>query len=308
MLGTRQRLDEECRRELLSVVRGKVLLDVPMSQHTTFGLGGPADAWVEPADEKDLGTVLNFCAQKGAERFVLGQGTNLLVRDGGIRGVVVRLCQERFREIRIEGNRVTAGAGVPNTRLVEALKTAGLSGLEFIYGIPGCVGGGIAMNAGAHGSCFADHLVEITAMDSLGKARTIPRSALDFEYRTLRNLKGAIVLQAVFDLQIQTPERISARVTEFLEIRNVTQPKGSSPGCVFKNPAGQSAGKIIDSLGLKGLRVGGVWVSHLHGNFLLNNRKASSREVIELIEKIRGQVLARTGIFLETEVKIVGEE
>ena len=308
MLGTNQRLDQDCRRELVSLVNGKVLFDAPMNQHTTFGLGGPADAWLEPSDDQDLSNTLAFCRQKGIDRFIVGQGTNLLVRDGGIRGIVIRLSSSRFREVRLEGRSVIAGAGLPNTRLLETLKMAELSGLEFICGIPGCVGGGVAMNAGAHGSCFADRLSEIKVMDPTGAVRAIPRSRMDFEYRNLRNLNDSIVLNATFDLEDETRELISARVSELLEIRNATQPKGSSPGCVFKNPAGQSAGRIIDTLGLKGLRVGGAWVSHLHGNFILNDRKARSREVIELIEKIRTEVLARVGIHLETEIKVIGEE
>ena len=308
MLGTKPSLDLESRRELASLIRGKVRFDVPMSQHTTFGVGGLADAWTEPADEKDLANILDFCHSNGMERFILGHGTNLLVRDGGIRGIVIRLCADRFREIRIEGGRVIAGAGTPNTRLIDALKAAGLSGLEFICGIPGCVGGGVAMNAGAHGSCFADWLSEITIMEnSAGTVRTIPRNKMDFEYRNVRNLGDAIVLNATFDLKREAKGKISARVSELLEIRNTTQPKGSSPGCVFKNPAGQSAGYIIDSLGLKGLRVGGAWVSNLHGNFILNDRKASSRDILELIEKIRNAVFERAGIRLETEIKVVGE-
>ena len=307
MLLTKQHLDLDCRRELQSLGRGKVQFDLPMSQHTTFGVGGPADAWVEPADRADLAAILAFCNQKGVGWFVMGQGTNLLVTDRGIRGVVLRLSAAAFRKVEIDGTRVVAGAGASNARLLDALKEAGLSGMEFVCGIPGCVGGGVAMNAGAHGSCFADRIREIAVMEPSGKVRAISRDAMDFTYRGLRNLGDALVLSAALELESEARDRIQTRLGELLEIRNATQPKGSSPGCVFKNPAGQSAGKVIDSLGLKGTRVGGAWISDLHGNFILNDRTASSREVIELIEKVRTDVLARTGIHLETEVKIVGE-
>lgn len=307
MLSVKEPLDLDLRGELQSLARGKVFFDVPMSQHTTFGVGGPADAWVEPENAAELAAILAFCAQKGVARYVVGQGTNLLVKDGGIRGVVLRLRSDVFRAVKVEGTRVTAGAGLSNTKFLEALKSAELSGMEFICGIPGGVGGGVMMNAGAHGGCFADKLAEISVMDADGKIRVIPRNVLQFEYRSLRNMGDAIVLSATFDLQKDARDRIQARAAAMLETRNATQPKGSNPGCVFKNPAGQSAGKIIDTLGLKGLRVGGACVSTVHGNFIMNDRTASSVQVLELIEKVRAEVLARTGIHLETEVKILGD-
>ena len=307
MLSVKEPLDLECRRELQVLVQGKILFDVAMGPHTTFGVGGPADVWIEPENESDLARVLAFCEQRGIARYVIGQGTNLLVKDGGIRGIVLRLRSPFFRSFTVEGIRVTAGTGLSNTKFLEALKSAELAGMEFICGIPGGVGGGVVMNAGALGGCYEDRLAEIRVMDSTGKVRRMGRDALQFEYRRLRNLGDAIVLSATFDLAKDARDRIAARAAEMLEIRNATQPKGSNPGCVFKNPVEQSAGKIIDTLGLKGLRVGGACVSTLHGNFILNDRKASSSHVLELIEKIQAEVLARMGIHLETEVKILGD-
>ncbi len=307
MLTTKEHLDSIVCRDLQAQVSGRLLFDVPMSQHTTFGLGGPADAWVEPKDSADLARVLDYCRSNGIAVTVVGQGTNLLVRDGGVRGIVLRLCSEGFRSIRIDGNRVKVGAGMSNTKLLDALKTAGLGGMEFACGIPGCVGGGVAMNAGAHGSSYADWLVEIEVMDGAGRVAVVTRAELDFSYRALRNVGENIILSATLDLERKNESSVQHRVQELLGIRNATQPKGSSPGCVFKNPAGQSAGKLIDSLGLKGTRVGGAWVSDLHGNFILNDRTATSRQVVELIEIVRTQVWQRAGIFLETEVKIIGE-
>ncbi len=308
MLVTKLPMENGMREELASLVKGKLLFDVSMSQHTTFGVGGLADVWVEPAGVEDLGRILDFCLSKGLDRYVVGQGTNMLVRDGGIRGVVIRLADAAFRQVQIQGTRVVAGAGMPNMRFLDALRSAELGGLEFICGIPGGVGGGVLMNAGAHAQCIADWLTEITLMDSRGHVRSIPRSELDFEYRHLKNVGDSVIVSAAFSLHADAKENISSKVAQMLEIRNATQPKGSSPGCVFKNPAGMSAGKLIDTLGLKGLRVGGAWVSSLHGNFILNDRTASCKQVIELIEKVRAEVLARSGIRLETEVKIIGEE
>ncbi len=307
MLTTNDAWSVADREELRGIVRGAMRFDVPMRHHTTFGIGGPADAWVEPADAEDLARVLDFCRLKGAGVFVIGQGTNLLVTDLGIRGVVLRLCQPWFRLVYAEGGLVTAGAGASNAKLLESLKEASLGGMEFICGIPGGVGGGIAMNAGAHDGCFAQFLEHVVVMDREGRVRQREKKDLDFSYRSLRNLGDDIVLRALFSLKADSRDAIDARVSEFLRHRNAVQPKGSGPGCVFKNPNGQSAGKLIDSLGLKGRRVGGAWVSERHGNFILNDKSATSAQVLELIETVRAEVLARSGIALETEVKIVGE-
>ncbi len=307
MLTTKDTWSVADREELRGIVRGVVRFDASMRHHTTFGIGGPADAWVEPADAQDLARVLDFCRLKGAGVFVIGQGTNLLVTDRGIRGVVLRLCQPWFRLVYAEGGLVTAGAGASNAKLLELLKESSLGGMEYICGIPGGVGGGIAMNAGAHEGCFAEFLDHIVVMDRQGRVRQREKKDLDFSYRSLRNLGDDIVVRAVFSLRPDSRDAIDARVAEFLLHRNAVQPKGSGPGCVFKNPNGQSAGKLIDSLGLKGRRVGGAWVSERHGNFILNDKSATSAQVLELIEAVRAEVLARSGIALETEVKIVGE-
>ncbi len=308
MLLTRERPAVDACERLTTLVKGTVRFDVPMSRHTTLGIGGPADVWVEPADANDLSAVLAFCREHHWPWFVLGNGSNLLVQDGGVRGVVLSLCSGAFREIHVVQTRVRAGAGVANARLLERLTQEELGGMEYLCGIPGTVGGGVAMNAGAHGNCFADCIEAVTVMDTLGFVRELGRRDMCFEHRRWSNRNEAIVLEAVFNCSRIPLEQIRSRVQELWTLRRNSQPSGRSAGCVFKNSQGVSAGKIIDSLGLKGLRMGDARVSDRHANFIVNDGSARGADVLALIHKVRGEVFRQTGVRLDNEVIVMGEE
>ncbi len=280
----------------------------PLAKRTTLRVGGPAEIYVEPASEADLAEVVKFCAARDVKIFMLGRGSNLLIRDGGIRGVVISLAQPAFSAIEIVGERLRAGAGAKLKQLAVAAKHAGLSGLEFLEGIPGSVGGALRMNAGAMGRATIDALETLRVMDPTGAASDLAASAVKVEYRQCALLKNHIALGAVFMGRVAPSEEIERRMKTYSQKRWDTQPAAASAGCCFKNPADIPAGRLIDELGLKGTRVGGAMVSHEHGNFIVNDGSASARDVLELIAVLICRVQTERGITLLTEVEIVGED
>ena len=280
----------------------------PLAKRTTLRVGGPAEIYVEPASEADLATVLKFCAAHGMGFFVLGRGSNLLVRDGGIRGVVIHLSPAVFSAIEIVGERLRCGAGAKLKHVAVEAKRAGLSGVEFLEGIPGSVGGALRMNAGAMGSETFAAVESLRVMDHAGNVRELTAAEAQAGYRSCGLLKNHIALGAVFKGRTATPEEVEQRMKSFSQKRWTSQPAAPSAGCCFKNPAEIPAGRLIDELGLKGLRVGGAMVSHEHGNFIVNDGSATARDVLELIALLRARAKAMRGIELQTEVEIVGED
>jgi UDP-N-acetylenolpyruvoylglucosamine reductase len=282
--------------------------DEPMAKHTTLRVGGPADLYVEPANEADLAAILNFCSERGLKFFILGRGSNLIVRDGGFRGVVICLSSREFSRIEIDGPRLRAGAGAKQKNVAVEAKRAGLSGVEFLEGIPGSIGGALRMNAGAMGGETFNAVESVRVMDFAGNIRELTPSEMSVSYRSCATLKNHVVLGAVFRCTPAPREEIEARMKAFSEKRWSSQPAAPSAGCMFKNPAAIPAGKLIDELGLKGTKIGGARVSLEHGNFLVNDGNATAKDVLNLIELLRAKALAERGVELSPEVEILGED
>jgi UDP-N-acetylenolpyruvoylglucosamine reductase len=278
-----------------------------LASRTTLRVGGSADFYAEPASEADLTRLLQVCEAAALPFFVLGRGSNLLIRDGGIRGLVICLAQPHFSRIEITGYRLHCGAGAKLKQVSVLAKQSQLTGLEFLEGIPGTVGGALRMNAGAMGGWTFDVVESVRYMDYSGQAHEEPAAGMKVEYRSCPLFKENIALGAVLKAQPASREVVEKRMKAFSQKRWDTQPAAPSAGCIFKNPATIPAGKLIDELGLKGTRVGGAAVSDEHGNFIINDGNATARDVLELIEVIRQKARSERGIDLETEVEIVGE-
>jgi UDP-N-acetylenolpyruvoylglucosamine reductase len=281
--------------------------DEPLAPRTTLRVGGPADWFVEPASENDLAAVLGHCSERGLPVFVLGRGSNLLVKDGGVRGVVVSLVHPFFSRIEPAGPELHCWAGARLKRVAVEAKRHGIADLEFLEGIPGSVGGALRMNAGAMGGAIFDSVVSVRMMDFTGRIHQRTPAEMEVKYRGCLTLKTHIALSALLRGRPGVREDIERRMAELSRKRWASQPAAPSAGCIFKNPASIPAGKLIDELGLKGTRLGGAVVSLEHGNFLVNDGTATARDVLELIELIRSRARAERGIDLEPEVEIVGE-
>jgi len=286
---------------------GKVRLYEPLSKHTTLRVGGPAQFWVEPQTENTFAELIRFCRDENLPLFVMGRGSNLLVRDGGLRGVVVHPCGGDFDKIEVNGSEITAGVGAKLREVAYAAKTAGIGGLEWMEGIPGAVGGGLRMNAGAMGAQTFENVVRVRYLDANGEAHTKTRDELDVHYRNFPLLEKNFAVSAVFRGQPAPLEEIVRKLEASQEKRRTSQPAAKSAGCIFKNPDSCPAGKLIDELGLKNSRIGKARVSEVHGNFIVNDGGATAAEMLELIDRIKATARAKRGIELETEVQIVGE-
>ena len=297
-------------RELTAHTSGKTFIRThePLAKHTTLRVGGPADVYVCPPDESDLAIILKLCKERGVPFFILGRGSNLLVRDGGFRGVVICLLRPEFDKIEIIGERIQCRAGAKLKNVAVEARRNGLSGLEFLEGIPGTVGGALRMNAGAMGSQTFDAVEFVRLMDYDGNIYEMTPQEMEVGYRICGALKNHIALAAVFKCKTFPREEIEVRMKSFSEKRWGSQPAAPSAGCIFKNPASIPAGKLIQDLGLKGTSVGGALVSNEHGNFIINDGKATARNVLDLIEILKAKAKAERGIELHTEVEIVGED
>jgi UDP-N-acetylenolpyruvoylglucosamine reductase len=281
--------------------------DEPMAKHTTLRVGGPADVYVEPATEGDLAAVLKFCGARGRKFFLLGRGSNLVVRDGGFRGVVICLGHENFSRVAIDGERIRCGAGAKQKAVAVEAKRHGLSGVEFLEGIPGSIGGALRMNAGAMGGETFNAVESVRVMDFGGGIRELKPSEMSVTYRCCATLKNHIALSAVFKCTAQPRAEIEQRMKGYNEKRWSSQPAAPSAGCMFKNPAGVPAGRLIEELGLKGTFVGGAMVSVEHGNFIVNGGMATAQDVLELIARLQAKAKAERGVELHTEVEVIGE-
>lgn len=284
-----------------------VIRNETLARRTTMRVGGKADLYVEPATEEDVARLLVFCGEHQLPLFVLGRGSNLLIRDGGVRGVVMSLAGPYFSRLQVVGDRMVCGAGVKLKAVAVEARRHGLAGLEFLEGIPGSVGGALRMNAGAMGSWIFDVVETIRFIDRQGRVHERPAAEVHVEYRGCPLLQSHIALGAVLRGERAAPERIQERMQAFNARRWETQPAQPSAGCVFKNPPSVPAGKLIEELGLKGTRVGGAVVSEVHGNFIVNDGGATAQDVLNLIEIIKERARSMRGIELETEVEIIGD-
>jgi UDP-N-acetylmuramate--alanine ligase len=281
--------------------------DEPLAKRTTLRVGGTADLYAEPGSEEDLAELLRFARERSVPLVILGRGSNLLVRDGGVRGLVICLAQPCFSKIHVAGTRLGCGAGARLKAIAVEARRLSLTGLEFLEGIPGSLGGAMRMNAGAMGSWLFDVIETIRFMDRAGAVRECRASEVAVEYRGCPLFKDHIALGAVLEGQPAAAEAIQARMESFSRKRWESQPNQPSAGCIFKNPKSISAGRLIDELGLKGTRVGGAVVSKVHANFIVNDGHATAQDVLSLIEVIRERARTARDIELETEVQILGE-
>jgi UDP-N-acetylmuramate dehydrogenase len=286
---------------------GTVLADEPMARHTTWRVGGPADLFIEPADLDDLLRTLELLKSAGVPWMVVGAGSNLLVKDGGIRGAVLYL--KRFRQLDIETTgRVTAGGGLPLMTLIRETTAVGLAGLEALAGIPGTVGGGVAMNAGAGGQQLAD-VVESAVLTGPAGIECWTKGQLQFAYRSSALDRERILISAVMQFRRGEVVELAAAVQQQLvQRRSAQRVGGPNAGSVFKNPPGHSAWKLIEAAGMRGAVIGGAKVAEQHANFIVNGGQARAQDILALIERIRKQVRVASGIELEPEVRIVGAD
>jgi UDP-N-acetylmuramate--L-alanine ligase/UDP-N-acetylenolpyruvoylglucosamine reductase len=274
---------------------------------TTLKVGGPADMFVVPGHCDDLAATLKWAKAHHVPLTLLGRGSNLLIKDKGIRGLVVSLSHETFSEISLEGDRLVCGAGTRLKQLTEVARKNGLAGLEFLEGIPGCVGGALRMNAGAMSRETFGVVEQMTTMDRDGNLHVWKASEVATHYRRCPLLTKHIALSAVFKGTPSEPETVKRTMDDYCQRRKGSQPIASSAGCMFKNPENIPAGKLIDELGLKGTRIGDAMISEVHGNFIVNLGDARSSDVITLIELVKDRAKSNRGIDLEVEVQVVGE-
>ncbi len=286
----------------------RVFTDEPMKQHTTFKIGGPADYFLVPESGEEVGEIIKICKQTDIPYFILGNGSNLLVGDGGYRGAVIQIYRN-MSAVTTEGTTITAQAGALLSSVAAAAKNASLTGFEFAGGIPGTVGGAAVMNAGAYGGEMKDVLVEVTVMDADGNIFTIPAEKLELGYRTsIIKKAGYIVLEAKIRLKEGDQEAIRERMKELTIQRTTKQPlEFPSAGSTFKRPEGYFAGKLVMDSGLRGYQVGGARVSEKHCGFVINAGGATAKDVRTLMENVRDIVYEKYGVTLEPEVKFLGE-
>ena len=292
-----------------------VLFDEPMSRHTTFRIGGPADALITVKTEQEIRNLVLWAGERDYPVVILGAGSNLLVRDGGIRGLTLKLAGD-FEVIQLipqangSGATVRSGAAVLLRRLAKYAIDEGLAGLSFGLGIPGTVGGALRMNAGAWGGCMADSTSSIRVLDRRGEVVSRDREQLRFSYRRLELEEGAIILSSQFKLLSKDHKALQQEAVRMQKRRKATQPLSlPSAGSVFRNPLEEKpAGELIDQAGMKGLRVGGAEVSTVHANFIVNRGHAKASDVLTLMSQIQEAIHERFGVALEPEVTIIGQE
>jgi UDP-N-acetylmuramate--L-alanine ligase/UDP-N-acetylenolpyruvoylglucosamine reductase len=305
--GHRLAADLKMRDTLQSVMGiGRIKLYEPLSKHTTMRIGGPAQFWVEPESEEGFADLVRHCFDENIPLMVIGRGSNLLVRDGGIPGVVAHLSRGDFQRHEVNGTEITAGVGVKFKQLSALARSASISGFEWMEGIPGNLGGGLRMNAGAMGIQTFDQIVRVRFCDQDGNIFTRTPEEIDVHYRSVPMLRTNYALSAVIAGNPGTQEEIDATIAGSVAKRRSSQPIAASAGCIFKNPSEIPAGRLIEELGLKNFSVGNARVSEIHGNFIVNDGGATSEDVLTLIKEIQTAAQRTRGIELETEVQITG--
>ena len=291
------------------IAKDSILLDEPMSRHTTFRVGGPADFFVTPKAKEEVRDVIRICKEAGMPYYIIGNGSNLLVSDAGYRGVIVQIYKE-MNEVKVEGDLVKAQAGALLSGIAAKALGAELSGFEFASGIPGTIGGACVMNAGAYGGEMKDVLESVTVLTGEGKIIELGRNELELGYRTsVIAKKGYIVLGAVLKLERGDGEKIKTYMDELKEKRVTKQPlEYPSAGSTFKRPEGYFAGNLIEDAGLRGFQVGGAQVSEKHCGFVINRDHATAADIMELMRQVQIRVKENSGVDLEPEVKRLGDE
>lgn len=293
-------------KAVMPELRGRLLANETLAPFTWFRVGGPAQVLFTPADANDLAYFLRRLPAD-LPVTVIGVGSNLIVRDGGVPGIVIRLAPRAFGEVKAEGDIVTAGTAALDKRVAEVAASANLAGLEFLFGIPGTIGGALRMNAGANGGETKDILVEAIAIDRSGETRLFNNAEMKFTYRASGVDPSLIFTAARFRGTPSAPEAIRARMAEVQAHRETAQPiREKTGGSTFKNPPGHSAWKLVDSAGCRGLKVGGALVSEMHCNFLINTGDATAEDIETLGETVRARVKASSGIELQWEIKRIG--
>jgi len=288
-------------------LRGRLLANESLAPLTWFRVGGPAQILFTPADENDLAYFLSKLP-KEIPVCVVGVGSNLIVRDGGVEGVVIRLSPKGFGEVKAEGDTIRAGAAVLDKRVAEVAAVANIGGLEFYFGIPGTIGGALRMNAGANGGETKDVLVEATGISRDGKNHAFSNADMKFVYRNSGIDPSVIFTSALFRGKIADTESIRARMNEVQNHRETAQPiREKTGGSTFKNPPGHSAWKLVDAAGCRGLKVGGAQVSEMHCNFLINTGDATGHDIETLGETVRARVKEHSGVELRWEIKRIGK-
>ena len=305
--GNRLAQDLKMRDALQSVMgAGRIKLYEPLSKHTTMRIGGPAQFWVEPESEEGFADLVRYCFDENIPLMVIGRGSNLLVRDGGIPGVVAHLSRGDFQRHEVNGTEITAGVGVKFKQLSALARSASITGFEWMEGIPGNLGGGLRMNAGAMGIQTFDQVVRVRFCDQDGNIFTRTPKEMDVHYRSVPMLRTNYALSAVIAGNPGTQTEIDATIAGSLAKRRSSQPIAASAGCIFKNPSEIPAGRLIEELGLKNFSVGHARVSEIHANFIVNDGGATSEDVLTLIKEIQTAAQRTRGIELETEVQITG--
>lgn len=291
------------------IAKDSILIDEPMSRHTTFRVGGPADFFVTPKAKEEVRDVICICKEAGMPYYIIGNGSNLLVSDEGYRGVIVQIYKE-MNEVKVESDLVKAQAGALLSGIAAKALGAELSGFEFASGIPGTIGGACVMNAGAYGGEMKDVLESVTVLTGEGKIIELGRNELELGYRTsVIAKKGYIVLGAVLKLERGDGEKIKTYMDELKEKRVTKQPlEYPSAGSTFKRPEGYFAGKLIEDAGLRGFQVGGAQVSEKHCGFVINRDHATAADIMELMRQVQIRVKENSGVDLEPEVKRLGDE
>jgi UDP-N-acetylmuramate--alanine ligase len=287
---------------------GAARLYEPMSRHTTFLIGGPAQFWIEPRTVAGFAEVVKHLRAACVPIRVIGRGSNLLVRDGGIRGAVIHPSKGEFEEVRAEDGLLHCGVGARLKKIASAARNAGIGGLEWMEGVPGNLGGAIRMNAGAMGVEMADNLVSVRFIATDGSLQEKPLAEIQHQYRSIAEFEERYIVGAVLKGRPASVESIDAGLNASRVKRRTSQPVGASAGCIFKNPQLCGAGKLVDDLGLKGRRVGRAVVSDVHANFIVNEGGATAREVLDLVVEIRETAQRERGVQLELEVKVIGED
>ena len=295
-------------RLLDAMGKGVIRMCEPLSRHTTMRVGGPARFWAEPETEEGFAELVRVCHDEGVPFMVMGRGSNLIVRDGGFPGVVAHLCRGCFIESSVQGSEITTGVGLRLKQIAAIARTAGLTGFEWMDGIPGNLGGALRMNAGAMGVQTFEQVVRVRYADRDGNIVSRTPGEIEIRYRDVPVLHDHYALSATLCGLPAGIDQIDSLMGSSLKHRKETQPIAASAGCVFKNPEGISAGKLIDELGLKNSTIGAARVSEVHGNFIVNDGGATAEEILALIERVRDRALQERGIELETEVRIIGED
>ncbi|HZK17711.1 MAG TPA: UDP-N-acetylmuramate dehydrogenase [Clostridia bacterium] len=293
---------------MFSSIRGKVAREEPLKRHTSWQIGGPAEIFIEPADPEDLIQAIDLAKQAGLPLFILGNGTNILVSDKGVRGLVIKIGRG-FDHKRIKGKRIFAGAAATLVSLARVAAANGLGGLEFAIGIPGTLGGALVMNAGANNANIGSLVNSVRVILPDGEMREKSGHELEFGYRCSKlEGSGEIVIGAILESYSRDPAAIKKDMDTYLAGRRLSQPRGyPNAGSVFKNPRGYSAGQLVEASGCKGMERGGAQVSLKHANFIVNRGNATAGDVMYLIERVREKVRDTYEIELKTEIKIWGD-